>query len=116
MQLRELAHARTGDKGDTAQISVIAYEPGDFAWLAEQVTAERVCEHFAGLVRGSVVRYELPDLGALNFVLHHALDGGVTRSLGRVAPRKWVCSVVLVHEHTVGQEYSRPSDSSSGAP
>ena len=116
MQLRELAHARTGDKGDTAQISVIAYEPGDFAWLAEQVTADRVWEHFAGLVRGSVVRYELPDLGALNFVLHHALDGGVTRSLALDAHGKCLSSVLLELELPVRQEYSRPSASSSGAP
>jgi hypothetical protein len=116
MQLRELAHARSGDKGDTAQISVIAYEPGDYAWLAEQLTAARVCEHFAGLVRGSVVRYELPDLGALNFVLHHALDGGVTRSLALDAHGKCLASVLLELELPDRQEYSRPSDSSSGAP
>lgn len=81
MKLRELAHARAGDKGDTSNISVIAHEPGDYAHLAEHVTAERVKAHFSGTVAGEVVRYELPQLGALNFVLHGALGGGVTRSL-----------------------------------
>ena len=81
MKLRELAHARTGDKGDVSNISVIAYEPGDYAFLAEQVTAERVQAHLADTVRGAVTRYEMPGLGALNFVLQGALGGGVTRSL-----------------------------------
>src|ERR1700733_2421359 len=73
MQLRELAHARTGDKGDTSQISVIAYEEGDYTYLAEHVTPERVRMHLAAVVRGEVVRYELPGLGALNFVMDRAL-------------------------------------------
>jgi hypothetical protein len=95
MQLRELAHARTGDKGDTSQISVIAYEPGDYAWLAEHVTAARVAVHFAGVVCGEVVRYELPGLGALNFVMHHALATGVTRSLALDPHGKCLASVLL---------------------
>jgi hypothetical protein len=81
MKLRELAHARTGDKGNVSNISVIAHEPGDYAFLAEHVTAERVKAHFAEMVQGRVERYELPGIGALNFVLHAALGGGVTRSL-----------------------------------
>jgi hypothetical protein len=81
MRLREMAHARTGDKGDTSQISVIAYNPADYDWLALQVTAARVKARFAGTVHGDVVRYELPALGALNFVMEHALATGVTRSL-----------------------------------
>ena len=81
MKLRELAHARTGDKGDVSNISVIAYEPGDYAFLLENVTAERVRAHLADTVRGEVVRYEIPGLAALNFVLQGALGGGVTRSL-----------------------------------
>ncbi len=81
MKLRELAHARTGDKGDVSNISVIAYEPGDYAFLLEHVTAEAVRTHMADTVRGEVVRYELPGLGALNFVMHGSLGGGVTRSL-----------------------------------
>jgi hypothetical protein len=95
MKLRELAHARTGDKGDTSQISVIAYDEGDYAFLAEHVTAERVRAHFADLVRGEVVRHELPGLGALNFVITGALAGGVTRSLALDAHGKCLGSVLL---------------------
>lgn len=81
MRLRAIAHARTGDKGDTSSISLIAYDESDYPRLAREVTAERVAAHFAGIVRGEVLRYEIPSLGALNFVLHKALGGGVTRSL-----------------------------------
>jgi len=81
MRLRELAHARAGDKGDISNISVVAYEPGDYAYLADQVTVERVKVLFADIAHGEIIRYELPELGALNFVLHQALGGGVTRSL-----------------------------------
>jgi hypothetical protein len=95
MQLRELAHARTGDKGDTSQISVIAYEEGDYTYLAEHVTAERVRMHLAAVVQGEVVRYELPGLGALNFVMDRALAGGVTRSLSLDAHGKCLSSILL---------------------
>jgi len=95
MKLRELAHARTGDKGDTSQISVIAYDPGDYAFLAEHVTAERVRAHFAAIVRGKVIRYKLPGLGALNFVMTRALAGGVTRSLSLDAHGKCLGTVLL---------------------
>ena len=95
MRLRELAHARTGDKGDTSQISVIAFDEGDYAYLAEHVTAERVRAHFSAIVRGAVVRYELPGLGALNFVMDRALAGGVTRSLALDAHGKCLSSLLL---------------------
>jgi hypothetical protein len=95
MKLREIAHARTGDKGDTSQISVIAYDPGDYAFLAEHVTADRVRAHFAATVRGEVRRYELPGLGALNFVMQGALAGGVTRSLALDAHGKCLSSALL---------------------
>jgi hypothetical protein len=81
MKLREFAHARTGDKGNICNISVIAHEPGDYAFLVEHVTAARVRAHLADTVKGRVERYELPTIGALNFVLYDALGGGVTRSL-----------------------------------
>ena len=81
MQLREVAHARCGDKGDTANIAVIAFDRRDYHGLAGWLTAARVKAHLAEQVRGDVERYELPALGALNFVLHKALGGGVTRSL-----------------------------------
>lgn len=81
MKLRELAHARTGDKGNICNISVIAYRLEDYAQLCRQVTAEAVKSYFSDFVEGEVIRYELPHIGALNFVLHRALGGGVTRSL-----------------------------------
>lgn len=81
MKLRQIAHARTGDKGDTASVSLIAFDPADYARLAAQVTSARVKAHFGELVAGEVSRYEVPSLGALNFVMRQALGGGVTRSL-----------------------------------
>lgn len=95
MTLREIAHGRTGDKGDTCNISVIAYDPRDYPHLAREVTAERVREFFAGIVHGDVVRYELPQLGALNFVMTRALGGGVTRSLALDAHGKSLSSALL---------------------
>ncbi len=69
MKLRDIAHSRTGDKGNISNISVIAYDPKHYALLCEQVTAARVKAHFAGVVAGDVVRYELPNIAALNFVM-----------------------------------------------
>jgi hypothetical protein len=79
--LREIAHARAGDKGDTCNIGVIAYSPEFYPILLEQVTVERVREHFRGLVAGPITRYELPNVDAINLVLEQSLGGGVTRSL-----------------------------------
>jgi hypothetical protein len=95
MKLRELAHSRTGDKGNTSNISVIAFDPKHYAWIAQHVTEEKVAAHFGPLVRGHVVRYELPQLGALNFVLSEALGGGVTRSLALDAHGKTLSSWLL---------------------
>lgn len=81
IQLREIAHARSGDKGDNANIGLVALKPEYYPVLVREVTAERVKQHFAGLCAGEVERYELPNLQALNFVLHAALDGGGTLSL-----------------------------------
>lgn len=80
-RLWELAHARAGDKGNTSNISVIAYQEADYERLRRQLTPERVKQHFAGIALGEVERYELPRICALNFVLRDALAGGVTRSL-----------------------------------
>lgn len=80
-QLREIAHARSGDKGDNANIGIIALKPEYYPILVREVTAERVKQHFAGLCLGEVERYEIPNLHALNYVLHEALDGGGTLSL-----------------------------------
>ena len=93
--LRELAHCRTGDKGNAVNVSVIAYDPADLPLLARHVTAERVREHLAGVARGRVDRYVLPNVGALNFVLHDALAGGVTRSLALDAHGKSLGSAFL---------------------
>jgi hypothetical protein len=95
MKLRELAHSRTGDKGNISNISVIAYDAKDYPLLCEQVTAARVKAHFADVVQGEVVRYELPDLSALNFVMDQALGGGVTRSLALDAHGKSLSSALL---------------------
>ena len=81
MKLREIAHCRAGDKGNTLNVSVIAYDERDFRLLQDQVTVARVGEAYAGLVKGNIERYEMPNIGALNFVLHDALAGGVTTSL-----------------------------------
>jgi hypothetical protein len=78
--LREIAHARAGDKGDVVNISVIAYRTADYEQLKRHVTAERVQAHLGDFARGGVRRYALPRIGALNFVISKALDGGVTRS------------------------------------
>jgi hypothetical protein len=95
MKLRTLAHSRTGDKGDTSNISVIAFDPANYERLREQVTAERVKAHFSGVVLGEVKRYELPRIGALNFVMTHTLGGGVTRSLALDAHGKSLSSALL---------------------
>lgn len=79
--LSRLAHTRSGDKGDTCNIGVIAWEQRDYPLLVQELTAERVKQHFGDLVGGPVERYELPNLGALNFLLHQALGGGGTVSL-----------------------------------
>jgi len=95
MKLRQLAHARAGDKGNTSNISLIAYEAGDYPLLVRAVTAQRVKQHFGAIVQGGVTRYELPGLGALNFVLEEALAGGVTRSLVLDAHGKSLSSLLL---------------------
>ena len=95
MKLRQLAHTRTGDKGNRSTLSVIAYDARDFARLEAQLTAERVKQHYSGIVRGHVDRYALPQLGALQFVLHGALAGGVTRSLALDAHGKTLSSHLL---------------------
>ena len=81
MKLREIAHSRTGDKGNISVISVIAYKPEDFEFIKEKVTAEAVADYFKEIVHGKISRYELPNIYALNFVMENALGGGVTRSL-----------------------------------
>ena len=95
MLLRDIAHTRTGDKGNRSTLSVIAYDPKDFALLEKALTPERVRQHYAGIVHGPVERYSLPQLGALNFVMHNALGGGVTRSLALDAHGKCLSAKLL---------------------
>ncbi len=95
MRLRDIAHTRSGDKGDISNISVIAYHQGDFTLLRQALTPEAVKSHLEGIVIGEVIRYELPSLGALNFVLHRALGGGVTRSLALDAHGKCLAALLL---------------------
>lgn len=95
MKLREIAHSRSGDKGNTANISIIVFRQGDYALLKRAVTVDVIRDRFAGLVTGEIERYEVPSIGALNFVLHGALGGGVTRSLALDAHGKCLSSAVL---------------------
>lgn len=95
MRLHELAHARSGDKGSTADISVIAYDPAHYPHLRTHLTPARVREHFPDLPPGPILRYEVPSLHALKFVLHDALDGGVTRSLSLDAHGKSLATCLL---------------------
>lgn len=104
VQLVHLAHARSGDKGDTANIGVIAYDPAHFALLREQLTAERVKAHLGALVEGGVERYELPKLAAFNFVLQRALGGGGTISLRTDAQGKVLSTALLRMEVDVPED------------
>ena len=95
MKLRAIAHSRSGDKGAVLNISLIAFDERDYPRLVRHVTAARVKTHFADLVDGEVVRYELPSLGALNFVLRGVIDGGVTRTLALDGHGKSLSSALL---------------------
>ncbi|HWY47987.1 MAG TPA: hypothetical protein VNX70_11430 [Bryobacteraceae bacterium] len=95
VQLLRIAHARSGDKGDTANVGLIALRPEFYPILAKEVTAERVKKHFEGICLGGVERFELPNLGALNFLLHESLDGGGTLSLKADAQGKTYSAALL---------------------
>ena len=95
VRLRDIAHARSGDKGDVANIGVIALRPEWYDVLDQYLTRERVAEHFAGLIAGPVERYELPNLHALNFLLFGALDGGGTLSLKVDSQGKVISTALL---------------------
>ena len=98
LPLSQLAHTRSGDKGDTCNVGVIAFREEDYPILAREVTAERVKRHFGEMVRGEVERFELPNLGALNFLLHGALGGGGTVSLRIDAQGKTFGAALLAME------------------
>jgi hypothetical protein len=95
IRLTELAHARSGDKGDTANVGVIALRPEWYPLLARTLTRDRVAAHFRGVITGGVERYELPNLNALNFLLHGALGGGGTVSLKTDAQGKVFSTAML---------------------
>ena len=104
VKLVQIAHARSGDKGDTANVGLIALKPDYYPILAEQVTAGRVKKHFEGIILGDVERFELPNLGALNFLLHESLDGGGTLSLKADAQGKTYSAALLRMEVDVPDE------------
>jgi hypothetical protein len=95
VRLVDIAHARSGDKGDTANVGVIALRAEWYALLVEQLTLDRVRRHFTGVITGDVERFELPNLMALNFLLHGALDGGGTLSLKTDAQGKVFSTAML---------------------
>ena len=107
VQLTRLAHARSGDKGDTANVGLIALQDEFYPLLVREVTAARVKEHFTGICNGEVERFELPNLGALNFLLHESLGGGGTLSLMTDAQGKTFSTALLRMEIDIRDEEAR---------
>jgi hypothetical protein len=103
-QLVKLAHARSGDKGDTANVGLIALRNEWYPLLVREVTADRVKEHFKGICEGEVERFELPNLGALNFLLHESLGGGGTLSLMTDAQGKTFSTALLRMQIEIGDD------------
>jgi hypothetical protein len=106
IQLRHICHARSGDKGDTANIGLIALKEEYYPLMVKHVTAERVKEHFKGIAFGDVERFELPNIGALNFLLHNALGGGGTKSLRNDAQGKTLSAALLRMEIEIDEQLS----------
>src|SRR6187455_91903 len=104
VQLVKLAHARSGDKGDTANVGLIALRDEAYPLLVREVTAKRVKQHFKGICKGEVERFELPNLGALNFLLHESLGGGGTLSLMTDAQGKTFSTALLRMEIELSDE------------
>jgi hypothetical protein len=107
VRLTKLAHARSGDKGDTANVGLIALREEIYPLLVREVTAERVKQHFMGICKGQVERFELPNLGALNFLLHESLGGGGTLSLMTDAQGKTFSSALLRMEIEISNEEAK---------
>jgi hypothetical protein len=107
IRLVDIAHARSGDKGDTANVGVVALRREWYPLLARELSAKRVAEHFAGMITGTVQRYALPNLGALNFLLHGALDGGGTLSLKTDAQGKVYSTALLRLELDIPDDEAR---------
>ncbi len=98
IQLKDICHGRSGDKGDAANIGLIAYTKENYELIREKVTAEKVKQHFAGICKGDVERYEMPNINALNFILHNTLGGGGTVSLKLDAQGKTLACALLKME------------------
>lgn len=107
IQLTKLAHARSGDKGDTANVGLIALNEAWYPLLVREVTAARVKEHFSGICLGEVERFELPNLGALNFLLHESLGGGGTLSLMTDAQGKTFSTALLRMQVEIDKDEAR---------
>lgn len=107
IKLLQVAHARSGDKGDTANVGLIAYKPEYYPILVEQVTGERVKAHFKGICLGEVERFVVPNLHALNFLLHESLDGGGTLSLKTDAQGKTYSAALLRMEIEVSDSLAK---------
>src|SRR5713226_1663096 len=107
VQLTKLAHARSGDKGDTANVGLIALRDAFYPLLVREVTAERVKRHFEGICKSDVERFELPNLGALNFLLHESLGGGGTLSLMTDAQGKTFSTALLRMEIEIADDEAR---------
>lgn len=107
IQLVHLAHARSGDKGDTANVGIIAYDEEHYPLLVEQLTREKVKAFFGPMVKGDVERFELPNLSALNFLLHGALGGGGTMSLMNDAQGKVFSTALLRMEIEVPEDVAK---------
>lgn len=107
VQLLKLAHARSGDKGDTANVGLIALKDSYYPLLVREVTAERVKQHFKGICQGKVERFELPNLHALNFLLHESLGGGGTLSLMTDAQGKTFSYALLRLELDIAEDEAR---------
>ena len=115
VRLVDIAHARSGDKGDTANVGVIAMRSEWYPLIARELTRERVARHFDGMIEGEVERYELPNLDALNFLLHGALGGGGTLSLKTDAQGKVFSTALLRMVLDVPDEEARKLDLPRGA-
>jgi hypothetical protein len=108
MRLHAMSHARSGDKGDGSNVGLIAYDEAGYAILKREVTPERVKAHFGEIVRGSVDRYDVPNLRALNFILHDSLGGGGSASLKTDAQGKTHGMGLLMMEIDVPDDYTPP--------
>jgi hypothetical protein len=107
IQLAKLAHARSGDKGDTANVGLVALRDEIYPLLVREVTSDRVKKHFAGICKGEVERFELPNLGALNFLLHESLGGGGTLSLMTDAQGKTFSTALLRMEIEISDDEAK---------